>query len=105
MAISVSYTGNGYAYVDNPNPLDGETVTLYCEPDEGETLDDVTATDINGYAIALATTEEQTFTYQESWVEMYIDVVFSGTPTPPPPTPTTRRRKHMPIWMYPSLRA
>lgn len=104
MAITVSSEGNGYAYVNNPSPMDGETVTLYCVPDAGETLDDVTARDINGYAIALATTTEQTFTYQDSWVEMYIHVVFSGSPVPPvPPTPKWKRKK-MPIWMYPCLR-
>ena len=104
MAITVSSEGNGYAYVNNSNPTDGETVTLYCVPDAGETLDDVTARDINGYAIALATTTEQTFTYQESWVEMYISVVFSGSPVPPVPPEPKRRRKRMPIWMYPCLR-
>ena len=87
--IWVSVTGNGYAYVDNPQPTGGETITLYAVADAGETLDDITATDYQGYAIALATTPVQTFVYQAAWNDMYINVVFSGVT--PPPTP---------LWMW-----
>lgn len=101
--ITVTTTGNGYAYVDVPDPYDGQTVTLYCVPDAGETLDDVTARDYQGYAIALATVQQQTFNFNAAWGFMYIDVVFSGSPTPPVP-PKPKRRKRMPIWLYPCLR-
>ena len=81
--IWVNSTGNGSAYVDNPQPVGGETITLYCTPDPGETLDDVTAVDYQGYSIALATVQQQTFTYQAAWNDMTITVAFSGSPTPP----------------------
>lgn len=85
--IYVSVSGNGYAYVDNSSPSGGETITLYAVADAGETLDDITARDYQGYAIALATVPQQTFTYNSAWGDMYISVVFSGSPTPPTPTP------------------
>lgn len=88
--IWVTSTGNGSAYVDNPQPVDGDVITLYCTPDPGETLDDVTATDFQGYAIALATVPVQTFTYQAAWNDMYINVVFSGSPGPTP----------IPFWLW-----
>ena len=83
--IWVSSYGNGSAWVDNPQPADGDTITLYANADPGETLDDITATDYQGYAIALATTPVQTFVYQAAWNDMYINVFFSGST--PPPTP------------------
>lgn len=86
--IYVNSSGNGYAYVDNSSPVQGDNVTLYCVPDPGETLDDVTATDYQGYSIALATTPVQSFIYQDAWQDMTIYVTFSGgTPPPPPPDP------------------
>ena len=83
--IHVNWSGNGYAYVDNYFPIENTNITLTCVPDEGETLDDVTARSEYGWAIALATQEVQTFPYDTSWGDMYIEVVFSGTT--PPPTP------------------
>lgn len=100
MAITVISTGNGIAYVSNSEPSIGETVTLYCEPDEGETLLDVYAVDLGGHSIALAVQLVQTFVY--NYDGMIITVEFSGTPTPPTPTPS--KKKKMPIWMYPVLR-
>lgn len=84
--IIMDISGNGDAYVNNSYPYDGETITLTCTPAEGETLDDVTATDSHGYSIALATQEEQTFVYREIWGDMTIHVIFSGQP-PVPPVP------------------
>ena len=81
--IYVNWSGNGYAYVDNSHPIESTTITLYCIPDTGETLEDVTARSQYGWAIALATQEIQTFPYDISWGDMYIEVVFSGS-TPPP---------------------
>lgn len=99
--INIDVTGNGTAWVDNDDPNTGETVTLYCIPDVGATLDNVDAVDLEGHSIALAVQEEQTFTYG-SYSGMIIYVTFIGGPTPP--TPTTSTKRHMPIWMYPSLR-
>lgn len=100
--IDVVVSGNGVAYVDDNNPSQGQSVTLTCIPDTGETLDDILAWDSGGHSIALYVQQSQTFTWDDAWISMTISVEFSGT-TPPTPTPTTRR-KHMPIWMYPMFR-
>ncbi len=84
--IWVNVTGNGTAYVDNPSPFDGDTITLYADAAQGEQINDITARDSQGYAIALATVPVQTFTYHSSWGDVTISVDFSGT-TPPGPTP------------------
>lgn len=103
--IIVSTTGDGTAYVDNPNPLDGASFTLYATPASGETLQDITARDSHGYSIAMQVVPQYTYTYNEtSWgnyINIYVE--FSGTP-PIPPTPTLREEHSMPIWMYPHLR-
>lgn len=101
--IDVVVSGNGVAFVDDDNPSQGQTVTLTCEPDIGETLEDVLAWDSDGHSIALYVQQSQTFTWNDSWVAMTISVEFSGS-TPPPPTPARTKRKHMPIWMYPMFR-
>ena len=102
--IYVNVTGNGSAWVDNPTPNLGDTITLECIPNTGETLDDVQATDGNNYPVAVAVQQTQTITLSSSYDyggSITIDVTFSGT-TPPTPT-TPRKRKRMPIWMYPCL--
>lgn len=83
--IFVLTSGNGYAYVDNAYPFEGDTVTLYAYPDTGETLDDVYAYESHGYSVALAVTQEQSFTYHESWGDLTIYVFFSGGGEPEPP--------------------
>lgn len=75
--IYVHITGNGSAWVDNPNPNNGDIVTLEAYEALGGSLIDITATDSQGYAIALATTNVQQFQYQGSWGDMDIYVVFS----------------------------
>ena len=89
--IFVNVTGNGYAYVTNPTPSDGDIVTLYATPDTGETLDDIIAIDSGGHSIALAVTQSQTFIYRAAWGDVSITVVFSGST---PPTPT-----YLPAWL------
>lgn len=91
--IWVNVTGSGNAYVDNPSPFDGDTITLYANADPGETLQDITARDSQGFAIALATVPVQTFIYNDAWGDVTISVEFSGT-TPPGPTPGT-----VPLWL------
>ena len=98
--ISVTYTGNGIAYVTNYDPDQGEIVTLYCLPAEGETLLDVYAIDLTGHSIALGVVEEQTITY--NYNGMKITVEFSGT-SPVEPFKDHIHKK-MPIWMYPVIR-
>lgn len=85
-SVMVNVTGNGSAYVDNPYPNPGETVTLYAHPNAPDTLDDITAMDEWGYSIALATVEVQSFTYQAAYGDIvYISVIFTGVTPPEPP--------------------
>lgn len=80
--------GDGYAWVDKPYPYDGASVTLRCVPAEGESLVDIFATDSWDNPIALdPTAEVQTFTYDNNWRNVYIEVKFTGTTPPEPPTP------------------
>ena len=85
--IFVFSSGNGYAYVDIQYPYDGQQVHLSAVPDLNEQLLDIQARDHNGYAIALATVEDQDFIYQDTWGDMTIEVYFSGSTPPPPPPP------------------
>ena len=106
-SISVTATGNGTAYVDNPFPQDGEQFTLFAIPATGETLEDITATDTHGYYIAMSVVQQYTYTYNEtSWgnhIDIYVE--FSGeTPVPPTPAFNADDEHHMPIWMYPFMR-
>ena len=75
--IFVNVIGNGSAWVDNPNPNNGDIITLYAYEDAGAALLDITAVDYQGYSIALATTNEQQFQYDASWQDMTITVTFS----------------------------
>lgn len=91
--IFVLVSGNGIAWVDNAYPWDGDTVTLTAQPDLDATLDDITARESHGWAVALATTTVQTFTYDDSWGDLTIYVTFSGGSPPPPPPP------EIPAWL------
>ena len=75
--IYVNVIGNGSAWVDNPNPNNGDIITLYAYEDSGAALLDITAVDYQGYSIALATTNVQQFQYDSSWQDMTITVKFS----------------------------
>ena len=75
--IFVNVTGNGSAWVDNPTPNNGDIITLYAYENTGASLIDITATDYQGCAIALATTNVQQFQYDSTWGDMTINVVFS----------------------------
>lgn len=78
--IDVVVVGNGTAWVDNPDPVLSDTVTLYATPDIGETLDDIEAWDSYGYSVALYVQQVQTFTW--TYDAMTIKVTFStATPT------------------------
>lgn len=95
MAIIVNSSGNGIAYVSDSNPEPGQWVTLYAYPNQGATLDDISATDEYGYSIAMSLSQEQSFRYQSAWGTMIITVSFSGTI---PPTPT------FPYWLLFKIR-
>ena len=84
--ISVTYSGNGVAYAVPSVVNGGETVTLTCTPDPGETLIDIVAYDEHGYSVALSVVTVQTFTYNATLGNVFITVTFSST-TPPGPGP------------------
>lgn len=90
--IWVNVSGNGTAYVDNPNPIAGDQVTLYAYADQGEQINDIYALDSGGHYIAMYVQPQQTFTYNSAWGDVSIYVEFSGTT---PPTPT-----YNDIWIY-----
>ena len=81
--ITVNSTGAGYAYVDMPVVEEGDRFTLYAYPYEGESIEDITATDSHGFAIAIAPFGP--VRYYEVWGDVTINVEFSGS-TPPTPT-------------------
>lgn len=72
-AITVYVTGNGTAWVDIPDPFEGETVTLYCEPNEGAELLDITAREEHGYSVALYVQEEQQILWQYETLDIYVE--------------------------------
>lgn len=97
--ITITTVGNGLAWVNDYDPYYLDYVTLTVQPDVGESLLDIEAWDGQGYPIALYPDRlTQTFLWQ--YDSMNIQVTFTGTP----PTPTSRKKKRMPIWMYPALR-
>lgn len=107
--VFVTSTGNGYAYASPSIMNDGDSFTIYAIPATGETLNDITATDANGYSIAMAVQQQASYIYnQTSWgTYIHVMVEFSGNTPPVPPTPTPTKyytRNKMPIWMYPILR-
>lgn len=70
--IEVIVSGYGTAYVNDPDPLTGEPVTLYCIPDEGESLEDIQAWEEHGYSVALPVQEEVTFTWNYESMQIYV---------------------------------
>lgn len=74
--ITINTSAGGYAYVNNINPNDGDTVNLYCTPVRKYELVDVTGLDENGNNIGLATSESQSFVYDATWGDITIDVTF-----------------------------
>ena len=75
--IYVISLGNGYAYVYNPNPNNGDVINIYADPDPGETLLYLTMVDQNGYSIAIYVQQIQTLTYNSSWGDCTITATFS----------------------------
>lgn len=101
--IYFDITGNGTAYCIPSSPTIGEEFTFNAVAYEGDTFVDVTCTDDMGASIAVPVSTE--FDMEMPNV-MFITfhVVFTGETPPEPPTPTGKRRKRMPIWLYPCLR-
>lgn len=76
--IYVNVTGNGTGYVDNPNPNNGDIITIYAYANSGATLLDVTMQSQYGYYIAVGITPVQQVQYDSSWGDCTIDITFSA---------------------------
>ena len=96
-------TGNGTAYVIPSTPTIGQEFTFYAVAYGDDEFVDVTCTNDEGVYVAVP--QADTFTLEmpdTQYLTFYVE--FTGTTPPEPPTPTRRKRKHMPIWMYPYLK-
>ena len=105
--VFVSSTGNGTAYAapTSHDALVGETFTVYAIPFGTDTLLDITAHEAHGTSVAVVVAEQHTYDATNFPYDVWFEVTFSGdTPTPPPPPPPQEKLKHLPIWMYTSLR-
>ena len=96
--VFLNPNGNGTAYVDNPNPNDGERFTIHSIPDPGETLDDIRAFDSHDYPIAIPTAQTVSMIFRASWGNLYVDIYFSGSTPPTPPQPP------FPYWLLYKIR-
>ena len=75
--ITVNANGSGVAYVDNYNPNNGDTVTLYANPvGRKYMLFEIICSDSNGVVLWTAQTETIQFTYDSSWGDITIDCYF-----------------------------
>ena len=75
--ITVNANGSGVAYVDNPNPDNGDTVTLYANPvGRKYALIGIECYDSNFNLIWTATTETTQFVYDSSWGDITIECYF-----------------------------
>ena len=74
--ITVHDDGNGYAYVDNPNPNNGETVTLYAVANNKYQLYEIICMDSNGNVLWTSQSDTTPFTYDSSWGDITIEVYF-----------------------------
>ena len=75
--ITVHANGSGIAYVDNPNPNNGDTVNLYANPvGRKYMLIGIECYDSSFTLIWTATTEITQFTYDSSWGDITIECYF-----------------------------
>ena len=77
--------GNGTAYVDNPDPSDGEQFTIYSIPDIGYELHDILAYTSYDEPVAVRVVSPLTMTFDDYWGNLYVNIYFSPVA---PPTPT-----------------
>lgn len=86
--VFVQSFGDGYCWVDNDAPTQGETITIHCEPYPPSDLEEVQAWTSFDEAIAIdPLSMEQTITYQSAWRNVYIEAYFTGSsPSPDPPS-------------------
>lgn len=76
--ITVNANGNGMAYVDNANPSDGDTVYLYSFPGGRKyMLIGIDCYDSNMNLLWTADQETVSFTYDDNWGNITIEVYFN----------------------------
>lgn len=85
--ISVEITGNGSAYVSNPDPPNMTEVTIFAYPQPEEHLVDITSMTEYAGSVALELTQVQTVVYDDTWGHWTIYVDFTGVTPPDPPEP------------------
>lgn len=76
-SIYVNTIGNGSAWVDNPNPENGDIITIFAYADDGAQLLDLTMQDQNGAYIAIFVQPSQQLQYDGSWGDCTITATFS----------------------------
>ena len=74
--ITINDNGQGFSYVSNYYPADGESVTLVCNPDPHCEVINIVGTDQNGNDIGLIIADTQSFTYYSSYGDVTIDVYY-----------------------------
>lgn len=100
-SIYFDITGNGTAYTIPSNPTIGQTFDFYAVAYEGDYFVDVTCTNEDGQSVAVPQSSQFSME-MPNFQYITFHVEFTGTT---PPTPTGyKRRKRMPIWLYPCLR-
>lgn len=94
--VFINTQGNGYTWVDNEAPTQGETITIHCVPYDDSELLEVQAWTSFDESIALDPTAlVQTITYSSAWRNVYIESYYTGSePSPDPPSIKT-----IPIWL------
>ena len=75
--IYVNVIGNGTGYVDNPNPNNGDIITIYAYLTPPASLIDITMQSEYGYYIAVSVTPVQQIQYDSSWGDCTITITFS----------------------------
>jgi len=85
--IFITIYGNGNCYAAPSTVTNLEEFTLYAQPFEGETLDNLLMWNSYEEPIAISVVEEQTITYRTEWKNVYVTAYFSGAVDPPEPEP------------------
>ena len=75
--IYVNVIGNGTGWVDNPNPNNGDIITIYAYLTPPASLIDITMQSEYGYYIAVSVTPVQQIQYDSSWGDCTITITFS----------------------------
>lgn len=77
--------GEGTAYCDTQDLIEGEEFTIYCIPYEGSELLDVKLWTSDDQSIAITVDPEITLTYQSIYGNIYADIYFTGSEPQPEP--------------------